>query len=135
MSVIEEMAGLKRMLEEDEEIRRRLGTPTREPVAVVEDTDERVDALIADIDTGKITLDEAVRKANKMLKEEYSDKMHTFIWEVGGYLDRMEEKEEKKRFFESLTEEEKRRYLERGGCLYPCEVCVPNVKGAPCYDP
>ena len=104
-------------------------------IIIVEEVDKRCEEIISKLNAGVFTLSEAVTEANKQLKIEYSEPLANLVWDLGGEEQRMLEKQDKEKFLASLSEEERKRYIERGGCVIPCKVCDPDSRNAPCYDP
>jgi hypothetical protein len=47
----------------------------------------------------------------------------------------MLERQDKEKYLASLSEEDRKIYLQRGGCVIPCKVCDPDSRTAPCYTP
>lgn len=102
---------------------------------LVTEIDDRCKEILNKLNTGKFNLTEAVDEVKKQLEIEDTEPMRNLLWELGGAEQRMIEKQEKEKFLASLSEEDRKRYIERGGCVIPCKECDSNSRYAPCYDP
>lgn len=102
---------------------------------LVTEVDDRCEEILSKLNSGNLTLTEAVDEVIRQLEIEDTEPMRNLQWELGGAEQRMLERLDKEKFLASLSEEDRKRYIDRGGCEIPCKECDPNSRNAPCYDP
>lgn len=78
-------------------------------VAIVSEEDIRCEQIINKLNSGELTLSEAVTEARAELDKEYSEPLHDLLWSLGMEEHRILERQDREKFLASLTEEERRR--------------------------